>query len=120
MVTSAQPLPTAATLAADCTALIAELQSVRARLRAMDMANGVFHAPNASTGAQTQGQPAPQAAGQTVETPVTSNHFVLELATRFDNIEDRLNQTSRRVRDLVTRGFVVSGFPSGQSKLPSP
>ena len=118
MVTSAQPLPTAATLAADCMALIAELQSVQARLQAMDVANGVFHAPVApSAGAvQPQGQPGTQAA----DAPVTSGDFVLELALRFDHIEDRLNETSRRVRDLVDGGIVVTGFPSGRSKAPNP
>ena len=113
MATSQQRPATAATLAADCAALIAELQSTHARLQAMDMANGVFHklaeAPEPETQVEAPGNG---------EAP--SNDFILELVTRFENIDARLDLTARTVRELRDGGSVVSGFPSGRTKISGP
>ena len=118
MATSPQRPPTAASLAADCAALISELESVKVRLLAMDADRGVFQDPTAAqqAGAPAEAQPAaPDEAG---EGPSTD--FVLELVTRFDYVKARLQETERTVRDLKDNGFVVSGFPSGRTKIPPP
>jgi hypothetical protein len=107
--------PTAATLAADCAALISELQSAQARLQAMDISNGVFHEPD------PEAQDVPQApATHEAAADAPSSDFILELVTRFENIDARLDQTARRVRELRDDGFVVSGFPSGRTKISGP
>jgi hypothetical protein len=111
--TLAKELPTAATLAADCAALISELKWVRARLRTMDEQHIVFQNAGAPTAAKTKGKPSKKNSQPTVE-------FVRELAERLDRINDRLDETRRTVRELGDRGIVTSGFPSGLSKGSNP
>ena len=84
-VAAAQPLPTAATLAADCAALIAELQSAQARLQLMDVANGAFQDPVK----RKRGSKAAKA-------PAAGDPFVKELA--MDSTVSRIDSIKLRAR----------------------
>jgi hypothetical protein len=110
---AARPLPTAATLAADCAALISELKSVRARLRAMDAEHIVFQKAGAAGVAKPKNKPSKKDGDPT-------DRFVLELVERLDRINDRLDKTRLAVRELTEKRIVTSGFPSGLSKSNNP
>jgi hypothetical protein len=105
-------LPTAATLAADCAALISELKSARARLLAMDREHIVFQ----RKGARAAEKPK----NKSTKDHVPTDEFVQELAERLDRIDDRVHETASRVRQLAQRGIVTSGFPSGLIKSNNP
>jgi hypothetical protein len=103
--------------------MISELEACRARLKKMDEENGAFTKlpapPQGQAAAPAQGQ-GPAAGQAQPQASKDSDDFVRELAIRFDNVERRVDHAQREVGRLVNGGFVVSGFPSGQSKAPNP